>query len=145
MSVFRLRIVTPAKILVDDANVASLRAEDESGGFGVLARHADLMTVLPASVLSWRAPEGPWKYCVLSGGVLDVRDGASVEVAARTAALGDELPRLKAEVEKLRAEEIDAVRRARVEETRLHARAVRQLMRLLRPEAGGAPGGEGAF
>jgi len=131
MSVLRLRIVTPSAIVVDDAAVASLRAEDESGAFGVLPGHADLLTALPASVLRWRGADGPWRFCVLSGGVLNVRDGARVDVAVRTAALGDDLPKLQAQVEALRAEEIDAARRAKVEETKLHARAVRQLMRLL--------------
>ena len=144
MSAFRLRIVTPSAIVVDDTEVASLRAEDESGAFGVLPGHADLMTALPASVLRWRAAKGPWRFCVISGGVLDVRDGERVDVAARTAALGDDLPKLQAQVEALRAEEIDAARRAKVEETRLHARAVRQLMRLLGSE-GARANGEGAF
>ncbi len=143
MNVFRLRIVTPSQILVDRPDVASLRAEDESGGFGVLAGHADLLTVLPASVLSWRGVEGGWSYCVTSGGVLTVSAGQRVEIACRRGALGDDLSRLRAEVEALRAAEIDAERRAKVDATRLHARAVRQLMRLLRPEGAFASGGEG--
>jgi len=134
MSALRLRIVTPSAIVVDDADVASLRADDDSGGFGVLPGHADLMTALPASVLRWRKADGPWKFCVLGGGVLNVREGARVDVAARTAALGDDLAALQGRVEALRAEEIDLARRAKVEETRLHARAVRQLMRLLAGE-----------
>jgi F-type H+-transporting ATPase subunit epsilon len=42
----RLSISTPASILVDAAEIASLRAEDESGSFGILAGHADFLTVL---------------------------------------------------------------------------------------------------
>lgn len=143
MSALHLRIVTPAAILADDPAVASLRAADDSGSFGVLPGHADLMTVLPPSVVSWRREGDGWRYCVLSGGVLTVTGGARVDVACRRGALGDDLAKLKAEVERLRAAEIDAERRAKVDETRLHARAVRQLMRLLRP-TGGSPLGEGS-
>ena len=138
----RVADATPA-ILVDRPDVASLRAEDDSGGFGVLAGHADLVTVLPASVLSWRGAAGPWSYCVVRGGVLTVA-GDRVEVACRRGALGDDLAKLRGQVEALRAAEIDAERRAKVDATRLHARAVRQLMRLLRPEGGAfASNGEG--
>ena len=51
MSGLHLTIATPAAVLVDADGVASLRAEDESGAFGVLPGHADLLTVLPPSVL----------------------------------------------------------------------------------------------
>ncbi len=37
----------------------------------------------------------------------------------------------------MRATELEAGRQARVEQTRLHARAVRQLVRYLRPEPAG--------
>ena len=49
----RLTIATPSALLLDVDNVASLRAEDDSGAFGVLPGHADLLTVLPPSVLRW--------------------------------------------------------------------------------------------
>jgi F-type H+-transporting ATPase subunit epsilon len=42
---------------------------------------------------------------------------------------------LEAEVQAERAAETDADRRARVEQMQLHARAVRQLMRYIRPTA----------
>ncbi len=47
------RSSTPAAILIDADDVRSLRAEDESGAFGVLPGHADLLTVLPPSVVRW--------------------------------------------------------------------------------------------
>lgn len=133
-----LTIVTPASILVDADDVRSLRAEDASGGFGVLPGHADLLTVLPPSVLRWMRAGEPTRYCALSGGVLTISGGNRVAVACRRGTLGDDLERLEAEVAAQRAAELDADRRARVEQLRLHARALRQLMRLLRP--GGPPG-----
>src|SRR2546429_1741177 len=41
-----LTITTPAVILVDSDDVASVRAEDASGSFGILPSHADLLTML---------------------------------------------------------------------------------------------------
>ncbi|MBV5265837.1 F0F1 ATP synthase subunit epsilon [Pinisolibacter aquiterrae] len=126
-----LTITTPAAVLVDDAAVRSVRAEDESGGFGILAGHADLLTVLPASVVRWRGDDDVEHYCALRGGVMTVAEGRLVSIACREGSLGDDLATLEARVANLRASETDADRRHRVEQTRLHAQAVRQLIRLL--------------
>jgi len=133
-----LTVTTPMVVLVDAPGVEALRAEDESGGFGILPGHTDFLTALPASVLRWRGADGVQHFCALRAGLMTVSGGDRVAVACREGILGDDLARLEAEVGKLRAEEADAARRARVEQMRLHASAVRQLMRYLRP---GAPGG----
>jgi F-type H+-transporting ATPase subunit epsilon len=52
-----LIIATPAKVLADVEDIRSLRAEDDSGAFGVLPGHADLLTVLPPSVVRWTAQD----------------------------------------------------------------------------------------
>jgi F-type H+-transporting ATPase subunit epsilon len=130
-----LTITTPADVLVDRADVSSLRAEDESGGFGILPGHTDLLTVLPASVVRWRNGDGTAQYCALRGGVLTVSKGQRIAIACRQGTVGDDLAVLEAEVKALRAAELDAERQTRVEQTRLHARAVRQLLRYLRPGA----------
>ena len=103
----------------------------------MLPGHADLLTVLPPSVLRWTLDGETVRYCALSGGVLAVRGGERVEVACRQGTLGDDLARLQAEVAGERAAEIDADRRARVEQTQLHARALRQMMRYLRGDGHG--------
>jgi F-type H+-transporting ATPase subunit epsilon len=128
-----LTIVTPTAILVDRDDVKALRAEDKSGSFGVLPGHTDLLTVLPASVVRWRGADDLAHYCALRGGVLRVTKGDAVAIVCRQGAVGDDLARLEAEVEELRAAEADSDRRARVEQLRLHAHVVRQLMRFLRP------------
>jgi len=133
-----LTITTPVAVLVDDGEVASLRAEDASGGFGILPGHVDLLTVLPASVVRWRGPEGRPRYCVLRAGVMTVRGGRRIEIACREGILGDDVARLEDDVARLRETEADADRKARVAEMRLQARAVRQVMRFLRPGRGGA-------
>ena len=141
----RLTIATPAAILVDAGNVGSVRAEDESGAFGVLPGHADLLTVLPASVVRWTRDGEPTRYCALSGGVLTITGGNRVAIACRRGALGDDLERLQAKVAAQRAAEIDADRRAKVEQTQLHAQALRQLMRYLRSDGHVLGDGQGPF
>jgi len=133
-----LTITTPMEVLVDASGVTSVRAEDESGGFGILPGHTEFLTVLPASVMRWRGADGSLHFCALRGGLITVTGGSQVAVACREGLLGDDLRDLETEVEKLRAGEADAARRARVEQMRLHAQAVRQLMRYLRPGVTGA-------
>lgn len=133
-----LTIATPMDLLVDEPAALSFRAEDEGGGFGILPEHADLLTVLPASVVRWRAPNRAEHFCALRAGLVTVTGGERVAIACREGILGDDLAVLEAEVERLRAEERDADRRARVEQMRLHARAVRQLMQFLQPGRPGA-------
>ncbi|TWC78335.1 ATP synthase delta/epsilon subunit-like protein [Rhizobium sp. SJZ105] len=52
----RLRIVTPLSVVVDE-DIDSLRAEDASGSFGILAGHAPFLTALVVSIVSWRKDE----------------------------------------------------------------------------------------
>lgn len=130
-SALHLTITTPSAVLVDDADVLSVRAEDESGGFGILTGHTDLLTVLPASVVRWRDARAAEHFCALRGGVMTVTDGRRVAIAAREGSIDDDLAALEARVVALRTAETDAERRHRVDQTRLHAHAVRQLIRLL--------------
>lgn len=133
-----LRITTPLSVLVDERDVQSVRAEDDSGSFGLLPGHVDFLTALPASVLRWRDGAGRARYCALRAGVMTVSDGAEVSVSCREGVLGDDPDELVARVARLRAEEQETERKARVEHARLHSRAVRQIMRYLRPEQPGA-------
>lgn len=138
-----LTITTPSSILIDRDDVVSVRAEDESGGFGVLPQHCDFLTVLPASVVRWRGADNVEHYCVVGGGVFSVTGGQRVAVACRQGTVGDDLERLEADIAAMRAQEMDIGRRARTEQMRLHARAVRQLMRYLRPApSAGMPASE---
>ena len=128
-----LTVTTPGQILVDSGDVAAVRAEDQSGSFGILPGHADLLTVLVASVLRWRTADGATRFCAVHGGVFTVSAGCNVAVACREGVVGDSLENLEAKVRTVRAEQLEADRKARVEQVRLHALAVRQLLRYLRP------------
>jgi F-type H+-transporting ATPase subunit epsilon len=132
-STLHLTVTTPAQILVDTGDVAAVRAEDETGSFGILPGHADLLTVLVPSVVRWRTTDGAARFCAVHEGVFTVTAGRNVAVACREGVLGDSLEDLEAKVRSVRAQQLEADRKARVELVRLHALAVRQLVRYLRP------------
>ena len=133
-----LTISTPFAVLADEAEVVALRAQDASGSFGVLPGHVDLLTVLNASVVRWRNGGGKTRYCALRGGVLTVSGGSAVAIACRDGLIGDDIVKLADDVRALRAEQLDAEHRARTEQMRMHARAVRQIVGFLNP--GGTAG-----
>jgi F-type H+-transporting ATPase subunit epsilon len=141
----RLVITTPTSVAVDLEGVVSLRAEDETGSFGVLRGHADFLTVLKDSVVAWRKADGGERYCAVRGGVFSVSGGERVAIATREAVGGDELGRLEAEVlaRFRRADEEEVA--ARVSSERLHLAAIRRVLGYLRPARSGAghdlPGG----
>jgi F-type H+-transporting ATPase subunit epsilon len=128
-----LTITTPAVVLVDSDDVASVRAEDASGSFGILPSHADLLTMLTPSVVRWRTVAGRTGFCAVKGGVLTVSQGRQVAIACREGIVNDSLQTLEGRVRAARAAQLEADRRARVAQVQLHARAVRQLVRYLRP------------
>ena len=128
-----LTVTTPSQILVESDEVVAVRAEDQSGSFGILPGHADLLTVLVPSVLRWRTADGAARYCAVRGGVFSVAAGRDIAVACREGVVGDSLEDLEAKVRTVRAQELEADRKARVEQVRLHALAVRQLVRYLLP------------
>jgi F-type H+-transporting ATPase subunit epsilon len=124
-----LVITTPLATVVEADDVASLRAEDASGDFGIMPGHADFLTVMEAAVLRWRSAGGCWRFAALRGGVLTVTGGASISIACREAVVSDELPSLRADVARAKSEATEAARAARSHRVRLHARAVREIMR----------------
>ena len=140
----KLVITTPLAVIVETDGVAHLRAEDETGAFGILPGHADFLTALAVSVMTWRDGGDAEHHAAVRGGMLEVRDGGAITVATREAVASDDLRRLETEV-------LAVFRRAAVEEQaartdaqRLYLAAIRQICRFLRSErAPAVPGGPG--
>ena len=129
----KLRITTPLVVVVDEDGVLLLRAEDASGSFGILPHHADFLTSLATSVVSWEGSDGTRHYCAVRRGVLTVTGGTDIDIATRDAVTGDDLATLdKAVLDRFRAD-IEAERAERVDSTRLQLIAIRRIMRHLRP------------
>lgn len=135
-----LQIITPLSVVVD-ATVASVRAEDASGGFGILPGHADFLTSLTISVVSWRSGDDVTGYCAVRGGVLTVSGGRTVFIASREVVAGDNLANLADTILARFRADIEAERVEHVEATRLQLSAVRRLVGRLRQRP--SPGGLG--
>ncbi len=130
----RLLITTPTSVVIDEQNVVAVRAEDESGGFGILDGHADFLTALTVSVVSWHDADDRQRFCAVRRGVLSVTNGTEVAIATREAIVGDDLARLEQEVLAQFQDEVEAERTARTESLRLQMQAIRKIVRYLRPE-----------
>jgi F-type H+-transporting ATPase subunit epsilon len=76
--------MTPESIVVD-SDVVHVRAEDDSGSFGVLDRHADLLTALTISVVVYRDQDRREHFVAVRGGLLTVTGGVRVRVLTRAA------------------------------------------------------------
>ena len=131
----RLRIFSPLSIAVDEDGVSALRAEDASGSFGILPGHADFLTALAISVVSWTGADGARRHCAVRQGAFSVIGGAEISIATREAVPGDDLETLHREVLARFAADLDAERTERVESTQLHLAAIREIMRQLQAGA----------
>ena len=136
----RLRIITPLAVVVDEDGVLALRAEDATGSFGILPRHADFLTSLAISVVSWESSDGTRHYCAVRRGVLSVTAGRDIAIATREAVPGDDLATLDETVLGRFRADIETERTEHVESTRLQLNAIRQIMRHLRPDGRGGSG-----
>jgi F-type H+-transporting ATPase subunit epsilon len=137
----RLLITTPTAVVIDDSDVVAMRAEDESGSFGILNGHANFLTALTVSVVSWRHADDRQRFCAVRRGVLSVTNGSEVAVATREAIAGDDLDHLEQVVLEQFRDTLEAERIARTKSLQLQMKAVRQIVRYLRPERPGVFGG----
>ncbi len=130
----KLSVTTPLAIVVEADDIAHLRAEDDTGAFGILSGHADFLTALAVSVASWRDAEGAEHHVALRGGMLEVRGGNRIAIATPEAVVGDDLQRLEAEVLAGFRRRITEEQMARTDAQRLYLAAIRQIARFLRAE-----------
>ena len=131
-----LIVSTPIATAVRTADARHVRAQDASGAFGIWPGHADFLTALSISVLSWRDGRGDEHYLAVRGGMLSVQGGDTVTVATPEAVAGDDLHQLETEVLRQFRLQIDEERLTRTDAQRLQVAAIRQIVRLLRPEYG---------
>ena len=130
----KLMIFAPLEILAEVDGVAHVRAEDATGAFGILPGHADFLTVLSTSVLTWRDEAGREHHAAVRGGVFETRGGRTISIATREAVLGDDLKRLESEILSRFRREAEQERTARADAERLYLTALQRIIRYLRPE-----------
>ena len=137
MKTMRLLITTPAEGVIDQADVVSVKGDDFSGSFGVLPEHCEFMTALTVSVLSFTTKDGTTRYVAVRGGILNMRDGTSCEIATREAVVGDDLATLRTQVLRQMVEHADREAEARTQTMKLQLSVMRQLNAYLRGERPG--------
>ncbi len=127
----RLRVTTPTEVIADVDGVLSLRAEDATGAFGIQRGHADFVTVLPISVVSWYDGQGE-EFIALRGGVLHVQGGDRINIATRGAWREADLKALGPNALAELAKADEAEDSVRTYDHRLHLATIRQVERLLK-------------
>lgn len=130
----KLTVTTPLAIVIETDDITHLRAEDETGAFGILDHHADFLTALAVSVVTWRDHGSNEHHIAVRGGMLEVRGGETIAVATPEAVLGDDLHRLESEVLARFRRALAEEQAARIDAQRLYLAAIRQIYRLIRPE-----------
>lgn len=138
----RLVITTPSSIVVDVSDVAHIRAEDRTGAFGIAPGHADFVTLVPISVVTWTNTVGTESFALVRSGVLSVREGKLVELAVRGAYREDQLSELDEKAIAALREADESEDTVRTTDTRLHLATMRQIERVLhagRGDGGSAP------
>ncbi|MGO9062640.1 MAG: F0F1 ATP synthase subunit epsilon [Candidatus Binataceae bacterium] len=135
----RLVITTPMTVVADIAEVVHVRAEDETGSFGILEHHDEFLTALAVSVVSWRQASGHEGHCAVRGGVLSVSGGKEVEIATRQAVLGDDLGHLADKVVAELKREAEQEETAWTHAAGMRLRVLRELSRSTAPSGGAHP------
>ena len=130
----RLTVTTPLSMIAEAGDVVHLRAEDQTGAFGILPGHADFLTVLALSVATWRDAKGAEHHVAVRGGMLQVDGGQTITIATREAVASDDLHLLETEVLTAFHRRNQEERVARTDAQRLYLSAIRQICRFLRSE-----------
>jgi F-type H+-transporting ATPase subunit epsilon len=126
----RLTITTPLHVIVDQEDVASVRAEDETGSFVILPGHAEFLTTLAVSVVTWRVGADEHRVAV-RGGVLTVHEGERVAIVTREAVRENSLEELGQSIlDRLRKEEDEEMSTQTIA-ARMEMAALRELERYL--------------
>ena len=134
MAAYQLEIVTPSGT-VYSGSVESLQAPGSLGSFGVLARHAPMISEMATGRLAFtEAGAGEARVMACSGGFVEVL-GDRVTVLAETAEYGEEIDLARAEAARDRARRRLA-QEGDVDRARVEAALARALVRI-RIAAGG--------
>ena len=119
MATFPLELVTPERILFSE-EVQSVRAPGINGSFGVLARHAPMLTELTTGLIKLTLANGFDAYIATGGGFMEVSRN-KVIILADSAELSEEI-----DVDKARAAAERARKLLEVPDGSIDAEALRR-------------------
>lgn len=124
----RLKVLSPAKILVDD-QVLKIIAEADNGSFCLLPRHIDFVAALVPGILQFVKEDGEEEFLAVDEGVL-VKYGDEVLVSVRNAVRGASLGMLKKTVDERYNKLDEYQKKARATMAGLEAGFVRRFIQL---------------
>ena len=119
MATFPLELVTPERILFSE-EVQAVRAPGINGSFGVLARHAPMLTELTTGLIKLTLANGFDAYIATGGGFMEVSRN-KVIILADSAELSEEI-----DVDKARAAAERARKLLEVPDGSIDAEALRR-------------------
>jgi F-type H+-transporting ATPase subunit epsilon len=122
----KLKVWLPTEVLLEE-EVSRIKAEAESGWFGLLPKHVDFVTALIPGVMTFEPCGKPEEYLAIDHGIL-VKCGPEVSVSTRNAVRGTDLVQLKRDVELQFRERAEREKAARTLEAKLEADLVRNLL-----------------
>src|SRR5215470_17378816 len=79
-AVLPFKLITPTGVVFDDA-VAEVTAVNPIGEFGVLPEHINYVTALVPCVVTIKLENGQYTLFVVSGGLVEVKDGVMTLLA----------------------------------------------------------------
>jgi F-type H+-transporting ATPase subunit epsilon len=94
-----LKIFLPFEILIQEENVERIAAETKNGSFGILPHRLDCVAALTSGILIYEDQQNKENFVAIDEGIL-IKTGADVMVSVRRAHKGDDLAKMKQEVEK---------------------------------------------
>jgi F-type H+-transporting ATPase subunit epsilon len=122
----RLRVATPLGPVVDEP-ISALRAEDESGSFGLRPGHEPLVAPLVTGVVVYRTAADEERFLAVRRGLLLMR-GDEVVIVTRDAVLTDHLADLEEHVVERFIERDEEERTGNTALTKMRIAALRQLV-----------------
>jgi F-type H+-transporting ATPase subunit epsilon len=94
-----LKIFLPFEILIQEENVERIIAEGKDGSFGILPHRLDCVAALTSGILIYEDQQKKENFVAIDEGIL-IKTGANVIVSVRRAHKGNDLAKMKQEVEK---------------------------------------------
>ncbi len=82
------KLITPTGVIFD-APVQEVTAENPLGEFGVLPEHINYVTALVPCVITVKLDNGHYRLFVVSGGLVEVKDGVMTVLASTAEAAED--------------------------------------------------------
>jgi len=94
-----LNIFLPFEIFLHEENVLQIVTDTKEGSFGILPHRLDCVAALAPGILTYETASEKENFVAIDEGIL-IKIGADVMVSVRRAHKGNDLARMKEEVEK---------------------------------------------